>query len=683
MNIGQLKILPRNRLIKLASPKKPVSRLILLFILMVFISGVILTFLSINNITNFRILTEKKIQETQMEIARQISAHFNQKLQVVTENFSREWPGKNSQLPADSMFFTFQQIPVLPFLLDADGKFIWPWYMEPGQVTQSKISSAVQQDLASGESDEFQREDYQKAFVDYRSALSKSRAKADSAKVFSALGRISTKMKKPDKSWYFYSSLFPRLSSEMSPVGMPYGYFAISQIIKLPLPEKQAEIVGLARLFLEQLDDGIVPLNPGTETILEELSNCFTTKPVSGDQNKRFHFLTERVKSKLDFIANYSDYINEIIHANKPTELPVILNQFGVYAINRSDNPELMVVKQEKGKTIGFIVSLNDLWNNSKSQLSKEISSEYIIELVQGSTSLANQDALSIRAELSPYFPMHRIVIRPANENVVEKYVRSRSWTYGIALVLLLGGMSLGIYLILRDINREKRIADMQAEFVSHVTHELKTPLTSINMFAETIFFDRAKTPELRKKYSNIIMKESEVLRRKIDNILEYSVRKSETSKYKIRETNLTELVYDVMDEMKYWLDINEFEVSRETEPDLFANVDADAIKQALSNLIGNAIKYSGERKHLFVRLYRKVGKIMIEVEDTGIGIPKDQTDLIFEKFYRVKSHENESATGTGLGLSVTRDIVNAHGGKILVESEINRGSKFIIQLNS
>jgi signal transduction histidine kinase len=70
-------------------------------------------------------------------------------------------------------------------------------------------------------------------------------------------------------------------------------------------------------------------------------------------------------------------------------------------------------------------------------------------------------------------------------------------------------------------------------------------------------------------------------------------------------------------------------------------------------------------------------------VEDTGIGIPKDQTDLIFEKFYRVKSRYNESATGTGLGLSVTRDIVNAHGGKIFVESEINKGSKFTIQLNS
>ena len=101
---------------------------------------------------------------------------------------------------------------------------------------------------------------------------------------------------------------------------------------------------------------------------------------------------------------------------------------------------------------------------------------------------------------------------------------------------MLLGGMSLGIVLILRDINREKKMADMQSEFVSHVTHELKTPLTSINMFAETIYFDRAKTDEFRKKYANIIMKESEVLKRKIDNILEYSVRENEKSKYRIRK---------------------------------------------------------------------------------------------------------------------------------------------------
>ncbi len=394
-------------------------------------------------------------------------------------------------------------------------------------------------------------------------------------------------------------------------------------------------------------------------------------------------FYQKRVKSELNFITSYSSYINEIINGNKPSELPVILNQFSVYAINRGDNPELMIINIEKEKRSGFVINLNNLWSSAIFLLPKDIKSEYRIDLVQGSSSSINQDALSIRAELSPFFPMHRIVIRPANENIVEKFVRSRSWIYGIALVLLLGGMLLGIVLILRDINREKKIADMQSEFVSHVTHELKTPLTSINMFAETIYFDRAKTPELRKKYSNIIMKESEVLKRKIDNILEYSVRKNEKSKYKIHETDLSVLVNEVMEEMKYWLDINEFEVSSEIEAGVIANVDGEAIKQALSNLVGNAIKYSNERKHLFIRLYRKEEKPTIEVEDTGIGIPKDQINLIFEKFYRVKSRESESTTGTGLGLSVTRDVVNAHGGRIFVESEINKGSKFTIQLNT
>ena len=146
----------------------------------------------------------------------------------------------------------------------------------------------------------------------------------------------------------------------MSPVGMPYSYFAISQIIKLSLPEKQTETIELVGLFLEQLDNGTIPLNPGTETILEELNTWLTTIPVSEEQNKRFHFLSEKVKSKLDFIVNYSSNINEIINTNKLSELPVISDQFSVYPINKGDNPELIIINTEMENPTGFVINMNE-----------------------------------------------------------------------------------------------------------------------------------------------------------------------------------------------------------------------------------------------------------------------------------------------------------------------------------
>lgn len=658
----------------MAKLKKPVSRLILLFILMVVVSGGILTFLSINNISNLRMLTEKRIQETQLQIAGQISTQFQEKLNNLAEEFSKNVSSGIAGF--DSIAYSSPQI--RPFLISKEKEFLYPLFIESGQQIAKQVTG-ISADFMNGEADEFQKENLQNATAHYLLALSKSRTPGDSAKIVNALGRVAVKMKQPEKAFHWYRLELDDFSKEVSAAGIPYGNLAISQLIKLNLPEKQNETVALAEKFLRQLAGNEIPLSPGTQTILDELTGWFSAVKLQESQQKNVSGLVENINSKLSFITGYSNEIREIAASGRKSQLPAISGKFPVFALTVNGNPELLVMSAESETPAGFVVGLNDLWNEVTSNLPEAKDFEYLVELVSGNSPV-QFDELAVRTELSAYFPLHRIVIKPANEELVEKFVRKRSWTYGIALALLLGGMCLGIVLILRDIKREKKMADMQSEFVSHVTHELKTPLTSINMFAETIFFERAKTPESRKKYANIIMKESEVLKRKIDNILLYSVRKNETSKYRIRETDLSVLVDEVMEEMKYWLDINHFKVSVEKEENITADADADAIKQALSNLIGNAIKYSADRKQLIVRLYRKENVISLEVEDKGIGIPKDQVDLIFEKFYRVKGRENESATGTGLGLSVTRDIVNAHGGKIFVESEIYNGSKFVIQ---
>lgn len=662
----------------MARLKKPVSRLILGFILMVVVSGGILTFLSINNISNLRMLTEKRIQETQLQIAGQISLQFQEKLNGLAEEFSKTVLSGSAGF--DKIVHTTPQI--RPFLISKEKEFLYPLFIESGQQI-AKPATNISADFMNGEADEFQKENPKNAMGHFLSALSKSRTPGDSAKVVNALGRVAVKMKQPEQAFRWYRLALDDFGREVSATGIPYGNLAISQLIKLNLPSKKNETVGLAEKFIRQLAENEIPLTQGTQTILDDLSGWLSSVQLQESQQKNVSALIENINSKLGFISGYSNEIREITAPGRKSELPAISGKYPVFAMTATENPELLVMSAESELPSGFVVSLNDLWSDVTRQLPEVTDFEYRIDLVLGGNTPANHDKLSVRAELSPYFPLHRITIRPANEELVEKFVRKRSWTYGIALVLLLGGMSLGIILILRDISREKRMADMQSEFVAHVTHELKTPLTSISMFAETIFLDRAKSEEIRKKYANIIMKESVVLKRKIDNILEYTVRKNESSKYRMKETNLTLLMEEVMDEMKYWLDINQFKVKTELEADIFAQVDPEAIKQVMTNLIGNAIKYSPVDKNLIVRLKKNAEKIIIEVEDTGMGIPSDQLNLIFEKFYRIRSQENESTTGTGLGLCVTRDIVKAHKCEISVESEINKGSKFTIWLNS
>jgi signal transduction histidine kinase len=132
-----------------------------------------------------------------------------------------------------------------------------------------------------------------------------------------------------------------------------------------------------------------------------------------------------------------------------------------------------------------------------------------------------------------------------------------------------------------------------------------------------------------------------------------------------------------------YFLEINKIKLYSNIALDIYANVNAEGIKQALSNLISNAIKYSADSKKMNVHLNKKENKAFIEVEDFGIGIPQEKLELIFEKFYRINSNANETTSGTGLGLTVTKAIIEEQHGELWVESVLEEGSKFTIVLNT
>jgi len=184
----------------------------------------------------------------------------------------------------------------------------------------------------------------------------------------------------------------------------------------------------------------------------------------------------------------------------------------------------------------------------------------------------------------------------------------------------------------------------------------------------------------VQKEYLSIVVTETDRLKRMINNILEFSKMEKGKPEYHFVNSNMASILNDSIKEMNYWFEKEQFEIITELDETIYAEIDPEKMKQAISNLLSNAIKYSADTKKVFIRLFRKSDEVCIEVEDRGIGIPEDQLSRIFEQFYRIE--QKESISGTGLGLTVVKEIVEFHHGKISVTSEIGKGSKFVIMLN-
>jgi signal transduction histidine kinase len=250
---------------------------------------------------------------------------------------------------------------------------------------------------------------------------------------------------------------------------------------------------------------------------------------------------------------------------------------------------------------------------------------------------------------------------------------------------LILGGLSFllagGIFLTYRNVSKEMALARLKSDFVSNVSHELRTPLSLIRLYAETLELGRLSSPEKHHEYYCIIRKESERLTALINNILDFSRIEAGRKEYDLRETDMRELVCNTLESYRYQIEQHGFTLEEKIAEVPPLRVDREAMARSLVNLVNNALKYSQDRKYIGVKLYRENGSVKLEVIDHGIGIPSNEQNKIFEKFYRVGDPLVHNTKGSGLGLSLVQHIARAHGGDVIVDSAPGAGSKFTITL--
>ena len=239
-----------------------------------------------------------------------------------------------------------------------------------------------------------------------------------------------------------------------------------------------------------------------------------------------------------------------------------------------------------------------------------------------------------------------------------------------------------GVIAVFHDITRLKELEKIRRDFVANVSHELQTPLTTIKGYAETLL-EGALKEEVASQFVQVIKRHSDRLEKIVEDLLILSKIESKEFQLKMESLSVSDLIGDVLDFIKEPLNKKKICVSvAELSPTLLVYGDRQYLEQVLINILDNAIKYGHERGRMIISATeRDEREVEISVKDDGIGIPKEDLLRVFERFYRVDKGRSHDLGGTGLGLSIVKHIVQAHGGRIWVESQLGEGSTFYFTL--
>jgi len=389
--------------------------------------------------------------------------------------------------------------------------------------------------------------------------------------------------------------------------------------------------------------------------------------PVGGDELAQItrplnEFLTT-TKSQLDQLRSENRELqiqSRIAEAEKHhTEAIIFSISDAVIVTNRFD--ELVLANEAAEELLGF-----ELAGSLRKNIDGILADDTLVQLIREARSHGHNLA------------------RKVVEHVIEHKAAPRTFSITLSCVLTPSDEVSGVVAVLHDVTREKEISRMKTDFVSHVSHELKTPLASIKAYVEMLVDGEAEDTDTRKEFYEIIASETDRLERLIENILNISRIESGLVKVVREAVSLTVIAKQVMDVAGPQARLKHIELVDLLAPVYYqVEADRDMLYQAVLNMVSNAIKYTpdGGTVKVSVSVDERRSMAVCRVSDTGVGIPHDELPHIFDKFYRVRANSKQGK-GTGLGLALTKHIIETvHGGKLTVSSEVGKGSTFAFEL--
>jgi signal transduction histidine kinase len=293
-----------------------------------------------------------------------------------------------------------------------------------------------------------------------------------------------------------------------------------------------------------------------------------------------------------------------------------------------------------------------------------------------------------VARELSALLPLWEAAAYLTDPLLVSSRAGRITKILWVLISLLFVSILIGGTLVLRTVRAEIVLSRQKTTFVANVSHELKTPLTSIRMFAEMLLERRQRSENKKQEYLSLMVSESERLTRLINNVLDFSRMEQGRKHYSVERLDLLALCTELLESQRPRYEQSDFRLelrARSSEENvtgpLWVQADPEALKQSVLNLLSNAEKYSGKRKVIEVAIRQAGSWVIVDVMDRGKGVPPSQAKRIFEEFYRGDDSLTAKVRGSGLGLSITRRILRDHGGDVVYLPREGGGSIFRMQL--
>ncbi|GEM_PF-464413 len=695
------------------------KKIVLIFFLAILLPALVVGYMSLGAFAKRREAV-KRILESNLWISgesalRSVEAALieREKEALQIENFIGLSRRKSSGLPGtqpdEGSAGYSANIPGTPFLLDSEYQTVFPRTGSERPSISSSEEIAPESEFSKafrrGEIYEFSRKDFARAAQVYRESVVHAPLDREKAMALEAMGRCLISAGSLNEAFKVYGELGDKYGRLQDRAGHFFGLTAAFQIHEIEKRRQQVEAGLRVLLDLYQgLKDGNWPVSfPEYDFFASEIQSLIETGLQAGgvtEIDKAYQAIKDRPSPYLEALL-FTEFLNKDV-------VPEIKERMGVSSfrggpqlqpdrllVNRSEGYGLVSYSPfpnfDKGRTYygGFCWDLESLKKGLLPEILGEISKKTGLELENieenrpGSPAageLGSKDSFLLSYRQFP-LPWKLLVTQPALDEL-ERTARRENFLYGALLAFIVILMLLGAFLLGRDISREAETTRLKTEFVHNISHELKTPLTLIRLYGETLQRKENLTENERRESYEIITKESERLSHLINNVLDFSRIDMGRKEFTFTKGSLSQVVKETLDSYRYHLEKKGFQVLEDIAPDLpEMNFDGEAVASALINLLSNAMKFSPDRKEVTVRLFRKNDLAIIQVEDKGIGISPQDLAGIFKRFYRAKNSVVSETPGSGLGLTLVKHTAEAHGGTVEVESEPGKGSVFSVIL--